>query len=176
MEEYKKWNKLAKDTESFEKQVDKMHLNELGLGTPEDYFVKSKTDILNRVNGRKKSKSVPFYRNRVAWIAAAGAALILALTVFKSTNISTVYKIPNIISDTVGEVQNFDLASSVTVEEDDFLIASLFVDESQIDSYVDNYIVEETIIDEYIDNFLLDDMTGDTMNLYWNILQRLKTF
>ena len=47
MEDHKRWNELMKNNDSAEKKMDKMHTEELGLGMPEDYFEKSKNDILD---------------------------------------------------------------------------------------------------------------------------------
>lgn len=166
MEDYKTWNELMKDNDSFEKKLDEIHADELGLGMPEDYFSKSKIDILDKVHPEKKSNVFPLYRNKVMWFAAAGIALIVTLSVFNTSTISNINKIPEVIADTVGQIKNLDLTNGGFYVEDDILVASLFVDESEIDSYIDNYIIEETIIDEYIDNFLLDDLTGETMIYY----------
>ena len=162
MEDNKRWNELMKNSDSSEKKMDKMHTEELGLGTPEDYFLTSKIDILDRVFHEKKSKVVPLFRNKIMWFAAAGIALIVALTVYKPTGMSTINEIPRVIADTVGQIRNLDLANSEFFVEDDMLVASLFIDDSEIDDYIDNYIIEETVIDEYIDEFLLDDLTGET--------------
>jgi len=166
MEDNKRWNELMKNNDSSEKQMDKMHTEELGLGMPEDYFEKSKIDILDKVFHEKKSKVIPLFRNKVTWFAAAGVALIVALTVFKPASMSSINEIPTVIADTVGQIRNLDLINSEFFVEDDMLVASLFIDDSEIDDYIDNYIIEETIIDEYIDGFLLDDLTGETMILY----------
>jgi hypothetical protein len=166
MENYKNRNELMKDNESFEKKMDKIHTEELGLGMPEDYFVKSKIDILDKVFHERKSKVIPLFRNKVMWFAAAGIALIVALSVFKPASMSTINEIPSIITDTVGQLRNLDLNNGEFFVEDDILVASLFVDDSEIDDYLDNYIIEEIVIDEYIDHFLLDDLTGETMIFY----------
>lgn len=166
MEDHKRWNELMKNNDSSEKKMDKMHAEELGLGMPEDYFSTSKIDILDKVFQDKKSKVVPLFRNKVMWFAAAGIALIVALTVFKPAGMSSINEIPTVIADTVGQIRNLELINSEFFVEDDMLVASLFIDDSEIDDYIDNYIIEETVIDEYIDAFLLDDLTGETMFLY----------
>jgi len=166
MKDHKRWNELMKNNDSFEKKMDKMHTEDLGLGMPEDYFSTSKIDILDKVFQKKKSKVIPLFRNKVMWFAAAGIALIVALTVFKPASISTINEIPTVIADTVGQIRNLDLANSEFFVDDDMLVASLFIDDSEINVFVDNYIIEETVIDEYIDAFLLDDLTGETMILY----------
>ncbi len=43
------------------------------------------------------------------------------------------------------------------MEQDDILIASLFMDETEIDQYADDQFIEEIIIDEYIDNYFFED-------------------
>jgi len=166
MKDNKRWDESMKNNDSFEKIMDKMHTEELGLGMPEDYFSTSKIDILDKVFHEKKSKVIPLFRNKVMWFAAAGIALIVTLTVFKPAGLSTINEIPTVIADTVGQIRNLDLANSEFFVEDDMLVASLFIDDSEIDDFVDNYIIEETVIDEYIDAFLLDDLTGETMILY----------
>jgi len=158
MKNQKKWDEQMKDKDSFEKKLDIMHTDELGLGMPEDYFSKSKNDILEKINSEKKSKVIPIYKNKVVWFAAAGIAFILALTVFKPDVLPDIGEIPSIVSDSVDQIKNFDLATINEFVEEDVLIASLFVDESQIDTYIDNYIIEETFIDEYIDNYIMDDL------------------
>ena len=166
MEDNKRWNELMKNNDSSEKKMDKIHTEELGLGMPEDYFSTSKIDILDKVFHEKKSKVIPLFRNKVMWFAAAGIALIVALTIFKPASMSNINEIPTVIADTVGQIRNLDLINSEFFVEDDMLVASLFIDDSEIDDFIDNYIIEETVIDEYIDEFLLDDLTGETMILY----------
>ena len=152
--------------DSKRKKMDKMHTEELGLGVPESYFSTSKIDILDKVFYEKKSKVIPLFRNKVMWFTAAGIALIVSLTIFKPSSMSTINEIPTVIADTIGQIRNLDLTNNDFFIEDDMLVASLFIDDSKIDDYVDNYIIEETIIDEYIDEFLLDDLTGETMTFY----------
>jgi len=43
------------------------------------------------------------------------------------------------------------------MEPDRILIASLFLDETEIDQYADDQFIEEIIIDEYIDNYFFED-------------------
>ena len=166
MEDYKRHNELMKDIDSLENKIDKMHTDELGLGMPKDYFAKSKEDILDKVFTENKSKEIPLYRNKVIWFAAAGIALIVAFSVFKPDTLPTINDIPSVIADTVGQIRNLDLTNDEFFVEDDILVASLFIDDSEIDNFFDTYIMEEVIIDEYIDHFLLDDLTGETMIFY----------
>lgn len=166
MDDNKNRNEWLKDNESFEEQLDKIHVEELGLGTPDDFFSKSKNDILDKVSQERKSKVVRLFRNKAMWFTAAGIALIVALSVLKPSSFSTVNKVPLVVADTIDQILNMDLNNDTFYLEDDILLASLFIDDSEIDDYVDNYIIEETIIDEYIDQFLLDYLSGERMLFY----------
>lgn len=162
MENLKNLNELMKNKDSFEKKLDKMHSDDLGLSLPKDYFAKSKNEILDRINSEKSSNIISLYKSKIFWFAAAGIALIIALSVFKPNFLPSTDPMPSIVSDTLEQIQNFNLANDGAIIEDDILVTSLFVAENQIDNYVDNYIVEESLIDEYIDSYLLDEMIDDT--------------
>ncbi len=155
-------DELMKNKDSFEKKLEKMHSDDLGLSLPDDYFAKSKNEILDKINPEKSSKIISLYKSKIFWFAAAGIAIIIALSVFKPNILSERNSIPSMVSDTVKQIQYFDLANNEAISEDDILVASLFIAEDQIDNYVDNYIVEESLIDEYIDSYLLDEMIDDT--------------
>lgn len=163
MEEYKNLNEWIKENESSEKHLEEIHGKELGLGVPDDYFSKSKNDILDSVFHKRESKVVPLFRNKTMWFAAAGLALILALSVFKPSVFSGINDTPLIIADSIDQIRKSDFKKDAFYFEEDILLTSLFIDDSEIDDYVDNYIIEETLIDEYIDHFLLDDLFGESM-------------
>jgi hypothetical protein len=105
---------------------------------------------------------MPKFYNKIVWLAAAGIALIMALSIFKPYTPSGSDTFPPIVSDPAEQAEIFGLDTQ-TYPENDILIASLFVDESKLDSYVDQYIVEESIIDEYIDVYFFDDIMNDTL-------------
>ncbi len=140
--------------DSFQKKLDKIHAKDLGLDVPQDYFSTSKNDILETIHAEKKSKGIQKIYNKFIWLAAAGIALIMALSIFKPYAPSG--------SDLQEETEIVSISAEQLIEED-MLIASLFVDESQLDSYVDQYIVEESIIDEYIEVYFFDDILNDTL-------------
>lgn len=166
IENHNEWNELLKGKHSLEKKIDQLHAEELGLGVPVGYFEKSKNDIFEKAFPKKKSRLIPLFKSKVTWFAAAGIALIVALSVFSPNTNSTINDVPSAIADTVRQIRKTDLPDNEFFMKDDILVASLFIDDSEIDMYFDNYIIEETIIDEYIDHFLLDDLTGETMVLY----------
>lgn len=157
-------DELLKRKGSFEKNLNKIHKEELGLGVPENYFSDSKKEILANIDNKNEIKGRPFYKRKVMWLAAAGIALLFALSVFKQNSINILDGTPSIVFDTVDQIRNIDLTKEyLFTEEDHVLIASLFIDDTQIDQYVDNYILEEVVIDEYIDNIMLDEMMNDDL-------------
>jgi len=147
---------------SKEKNIDKMHKEDLGFEIPEDYFSKSKTEILSKVTAKKEPKVISFYKNKVVWFAAAGIALIFALTVFKQQLIPTMKVIPAIVQDSLNSNENMDLAFNYFFE-DDILLASLFVSDDKVATFVNNAFIKEVVEDEYLDNYIVDQLIEDDL-------------
>lgn len=139
------------DQISFDRKMREMHLKELGLNIPKDYFSKSKTDLLAKVSKKNSARFTIFSRERIVWSVAASIAIILALSVFKPNGLPAMDEIPAIVSDTIDHIQNNDLAQGEP-EEDDILITSLFVSDTEIDEFVDNYVLEELVYEEVMSN------------------------
>lgn len=136
---------------SFDSKMHEMHSEELGLKTPENYFSKSKSEILEKVSNQKRVRFNIFSRERIIWSVAATIAIILALSVFKPNALPAMDEIPAIVSDTIDHIQNNDLAQG-ELEEDDILISSLFVSDTEIDEFVDDYVLEELVYEEVLSN------------------------
>jgi len=149
----------AQDTSdgSFDRNTDEKHGKDLGLGIPENYFPKSKGEILALTSESKKPKTIQL-RKTLFWMAAAGIALIFALSVFNPKSTINVDRITTKISDTLQQIQNNHLGNDhFFMEHDEILIASLFLNETEIDKYADVHFIEEIIIDEYIDNYFFEE-------------------
>ena len=136
---------------SFDSKMHEMHSSALGFQVPEDYFSKSKMEILEKVSNQKEHRFNIFSRKRIVWSAAATIAIIVALTVFKPNELPSMDKIPAIVSDTIDNLKNDGLAQ-VEPEENDILITSLFVADNEIDEFVDNYVLEELVYEEVLAN------------------------
>ena len=136
---------------TFDSKMHEMHSEKLGFQVPEDYFSKSKMEILAKVSNQKEQRFNIFSRKRIVWAAAATIAIILALTVFKPNELPSMDKIPAIVSDTIDNLKNDGLAQ-VEPEENDILITSLFVADNEIDEFVDNYVLEELVYEEVLAN------------------------
>jgi len=128
-----------------------MHSEELGFQVPEDYFSKSKFEILEKVTNQKEQRFNIFSRKRIVWSVAATIAIILALTVFKPNALPAIDEIPAIVSDTIDNLKNDGLAQD-ELEENDILITSLFISDNEIDEFVDDYVFEELVYEEVMAN------------------------
>ena len=139
-----------KDTnqKALEEKLQKMHIEDLGLGMPEDYFSKSKSEILAKVGIEDKSRVLPLYRNKIFWAAAAAIAVLFVLTLFKTSTVPQIEEIPAIVSDTMEQL-NKGLANEDFYQgENDILISSLFVEDTELDEFVDNYMLGEALFDK----------------------------
>jgi len=141
----------SNDQISFDSKMHEIHSKELGLKMPEDYFSKSKSDILEKVSNQKGVMFTIFSRERIIWSVAATIAIIFALTVFKPNALPSFDNVPAIVSDTIDHLQNNNLAQGEPMEND-ILITSLFVPDNEIDEFVDNYVLEELVYEEVLSN------------------------
>ena len=149
--------------------LDKKHKNDLGLGVPENYFSKSKNEILAKIASAKKAKVVPLYQNKFMWFVAAGIALLVALTVFKPSVFPNIDKNPSIVSDTVNKFQNLELVYDLfTTDKQDITVASLFMNDAEISNYIENTLIEEILIDEEIDYLMLESMLSEEEKINFN--------
>ncbi len=149
--------------DSVENELDKLHADDLGLDLPEGYFEKSKSEILEKVTIDTNPKTIALYKSKIFWLAAAGIAVIISLSVFKPNFLPEQNSMPSFVSDTVEQIQNYGLGITDQDMESEFLVASLFVDENHIDNFIDNHIIEESLVDEYIDTYLMDEMADDSL-------------
>lgn len=133
---------------ALEEKLQKTHIEDLGLGMPEDYFSKSKSEILTKVGIKDKSRVLPLYRNKIFWAAAAAIAVLIVLTVFKTSTVPQIDGIPAIVSDTIEQLNNGLADDDYNQGESDILISSLFVEDAELDEFVDNFMLEEVLFDE----------------------------
>ncbi|WP_457616003.1 hypothetical protein [Lutibacter sp.] len=126
------------------------HSKELGLKVPDNYFSVSKSAILNKVSEEKKVKRLIFKRERMVWMAAASIALIFTITVFKTNVFSTIDKAQAVVVDTIEQLKNEVKAMPELNEDNDILIASLFVEDSKVEDFVNEYVLEEIVNKELL--------------------------
>jgi hypothetical protein len=153
------------------KKMEEIHLNELGLKIPDNYFAHSKNEILKELLKEKK-KVIPFYQQKKAWLIAASLLLLFGLIFF---NVFSILESDNnriVTTDTINQMNkelNEDIASTTFVQsqsddiisndkindnqntqasyikqiENDVLVKSLFIDDNEINEYVTNYMLED---------------------------------
>ena len=134
-----------KDSENRQNQ----HKNDLGYGIPKDYFSNAKKELEESILTPKKGKIVFLNRSSVRWVAASAITILVALTVFKPNALPDIQSIPAIVADSIETFKNksFNNDSNIYFEED-ISIASLFVNDSEIDEYVENFILQDIIKEE----------------------------
>ena len=123
--------------------VSKSHQSYLGLTIPPDYFSKSKNDILNSVIGpeiREKKSKISF-NSRYFWPVAATVAILIGFGFFLLIQ-NTTLKTHSTRTEN-HQANKIDLNS----QADDAFISFLFIDDSELDSYVDEYFIN-TIFSE----------------------------
>ena len=141
--------KRADDQKALDKKMQSVHTKDLGLDIPQDYFSKSKIEILAKVGNENKGKLVSLYSNKIFWAAAAGIALLIAISIYRTNLVPQIDAIPTIVSDSIERLNTEGLVNEdAELGERDILITSLFVEETEIDEFVNNYMLEEAISDE----------------------------
>ena len=68
------------------KKLEETHSTDLGLKIPEDYFSKSKIEILNRIKQEQEPKVIPFYKKKQNWMVAASLLFLLGLSFYTINN------------------------------------------------------------------------------------------
>lgn len=106
---------------TFDLNVEKKHNANLGMKTPDDYFLKSKQSILAKTVRQKKGKVVSLYKNIAIWSSVAVVALLVVLSISKPVSLPD------------------------EIIENDILIASLFIEDVNVDELVEDYINDELL-------------------------------
>lgn len=128
----------------FDKERQEKHEAELGFKVPSNYFSNSKKDLLENINTGKRNKLIVFSRRNIGWSIAAAVALLITLNVFKTDGLRGIEELETIVSDTLNQHQKSHLAfEEKTSAEDDMLVSSLFIEDAEIDNFIDSYVLDE---------------------------------
>lgn len=133
------------------------HKDLLGMEVPEGYFKKSKEDILKAISAPKTGTSkVIKLTPLLNYAIAASLILLVGLSIYFKLHNETISPQLKIITPT--EVVN--------LENDHSLINSLFIDNEDIDSFLDDYVVNEVVIkvqesEMELDNMLINSLMVD---------------
>ena len=151
--QHKKSESPAKKQNLFDKKMREKHEEDLGFKVPSNYFSNSQKDLLEKVNSGERSKLIVFSKRNIGWSIAAAVALLITLNVFKTGGLSGIEEIETIVSDTLNQHQNSHLAyEEKTSAEDDMLVSSLFIDDSEIDNFIDSYVLDDMMQEEIVSN------------------------
>ncbi len=137
--------------DSLKKDLAQEHKEFLGLDVPENYFSKSKENILKSLQMEDKQKQTVFgLRPFIAYPIAASILLLVAFTFWLQNNSNE------------NNLQVTDVDAIETVNDigatDDFLVSSLLIDDSKLDQYIDDYILNEIVVEAEISEQQLENI------------------
>lgn len=144
------------------KNIDEIHKKDLGFETPENYFSNVEKEILSKISAQNKPKVIPFYRKKVVWFAAASIAFVIAITIYKQQIATSIKTVPQIVLDTLNLDENLNLASDYIFEED-VLVASLFINDNNIENFVNNAFIKSVASDENLDDYIVDNLMNEDL-------------
>ena len=148
-----------------------LHKEKLGLEIPDGYFSKSKLDILDAITKKEKNKQTLFWlKPRFAYPIAASIVLLISITFLWQKNT------PETNLD-VTDIENIEMFN-MDFSSDEFLVSSLFVEDSKMDQFVDAFIMKKIIVEAdiseqklenifinslFIDDSLIDNYTQNSI-------------
>lgn len=140
-----------KNSNQHKKDISERHKEKLGMDIPEDFFAKSKENILNKVIKEEKPKQTIFWlRPMVAYPMAASIFLAIALTFYmQNKDVKNTEQITN--TEEV-KLMNTDF------NEDNFLVSSLMISDSEMDTYLDSYIINNVVIESELSEQQLENI------------------
>ncbi|NCO62307.1 MAG: hypothetical protein GW839_01600 [Flavobacteriales bacterium] len=131
--------------------LSRLHKDKLGMDIPEDFFAKSKENILNKVIEPETPKQTVFWlRPIIAYPIAASIILAIAITFWMKNN-------PSEIKNQMSNTEAIKLISPDLLESD-FLIASLMVSDSEMNDYLDRYLIKNVVIEAELSEQQLENI------------------
>lgn len=138
-----------KKTDANKENLTKLHKERLGMDIPEDFFSKSKADILGALPKNEVPKRTVFgLKPFIAYPIAASIVLLIGFTIWMQNDKTTIN--PTITN--VETINSFDVAS------DDFLVSSLLIDDDKMDAFMDDFIVNEILVEAELSEQQLDNL------------------
>ncbi|NCP90640.1 MAG: hypothetical protein GW827_10430 [Flavobacteriales bacterium] len=131
--------------------LSRLHKDKLGMDIPEDFFAKSKENILNKVIEPETPKQTVFWlRPIIAYPIAASIILAIAITFWMKNN-------PSEIKNQMSNTEAIKLISPDLLESD-FLLASLMVSDSEMNDYLDRYLIKNVVIEAELSEQQLENI------------------
>ena len=140
-----------KNSKKYKKDISNLHKEKLGMDIPEDFFAKSRENIISKVIKEEKPKQTIFYLSPlVAYPLAASIILAIALTIYmKNSNTENTKQITN--------TEDVKLLNT-DMNDEDFIISSLMISDSDMGTYLNNYLVNNVVIESQLQEQKLEDI------------------
>jgi hypothetical protein len=134
-------------------ELSKHHKNKLGYDVPQDYFQQSKQQIMKAVTSQEETKSgFTRWKYTMMYAVAATVLLLLSIGVFRYFQNSN-------------SIQTLDWATYENMNDEDVLFNTLFINDSQVDTYLDNYlgevIIQAELQEQAFDNLFINTLLQD---------------
>ena len=140
-----------KNSNQHKEDISRLHKDRLGMEVPEDFFAKSKANILNSVIKPEKTiQSVFWLKPMIAYPMAASIILAIAITFWMQNN-------NTIRNEQITNTENIEILNS-DILHSDFLISSLMVSEHEMDEYLDSYILNKVVFEAELSEQQLENI------------------
>lgn len=140
------------------KNLAQVHEDYLGMTVPDNYFVKSKQDILKHLPMTSQENRTVFgLKPMYAYSIAASIVLLVGMFFWVFT------KSPDVVPGTTMEVADIDVS---TIDDQDILITSLLVPDSEINTFVEAAVLEKVVVEaeqseEQLENLFINSLLID---------------
>lgn len=133
------------------------HKDYLGMDVPDDYFNKSKDNILKTLPMKQETRTVFGLRPNFAYPMAAAILILLGVFVWLKQDSTTQIE-TQIVNMSEVDFSNF--------QTDDLLITSLMVEENEVDELLDAYILNEFVVkpdfkEQQMENLFINSLFVD---------------
>ncbi|WP_282053378.1 hypothetical protein [Maribacter luteus] len=131
------------------KELAQEHKEYLGLDVPDNYFSKSKDNILKNLPMEKEQKRTVFgLRPMIAYPIAASIIILIGFTIWLQNDPSTIEQ----------QKTNVEQIISMDLNSDDVLVTSLLVEDADMDEFIDEIILNEIIVDAELSEQQLENI------------------
>ena len=125
------------------------HKDYLGFETPDNYFMKSKQDILNSIGIKGNRKRTVFgVKSIIAYPLAASLVLIMGV----------LFWLQNPGSEAINSQGTMAQINVANLKDQDVLISSLLIDDSDVDGFFEDVIVEKIIVEAELSEQKLENL------------------
>lgn len=125
------------------------HKEYLGMDVPDNYFQRSKNNILKSLPMENEQKRTVFgLKPMIAYPIAASIVILIGFTIWLQNDPTTIEQ----------QNANVEQINSMDLNSDDFLVSSLLVDDGDMDGFMDDYILNEIIVDAELSEQQLENI------------------